>query len=364
MNYFSLFLLSFILLSCADNENSRSKKSVLSSSAPQKHESGIDTRYNEQELITFLDSIGHLPTQPLADDLAFYADSVFLNQQKMSKIISSRDFAILKQAAHKKVIAVNVARRIFGTNNIDSTCNTASLFLTYPTGLIPVVYFPLDNEEFHEFALCIGDPEHCANASLYFFNGNKVIARHDGAGRYYGLGLKHYKDADGRTTVYYVHEFTEGSGSWWNNYFFYKYAGDTLLPVLNVLENGNEQSWSFRTFWLEATVQKTNPLTFKMVYDVQFPDTTKTDWGPSLIDDSTLVPYRWNEQAKRLEGDFLQSKITGPQVLSYCLGDNDLLFINSYYPTLKASLADTAKRKGTIGYLSQVKAYYENKRVE
>lgn len=303
-----------------------------------------------------------MPTHRLADSIAFWPDSIFKNQVQLDSVISLKDFKTLKRAARKGVIEVNTARRIFGNDDIDSNCNEKSVLLTYNKGLIPVVYFPFDTKkEFNEFAICIGDPEHCGNAYLYFFKANRIIARHNGYNRD-GLELKHYKDIDGRTVVYYNEEFARGSGTWWNNFFFYKYDGDKLIPILNELENGNAQGYSIpRVLWLESFVQKTNPLTIKMVYNDYFPDVTKDDYGRVIVDDSTSVQYIWNEQSKILEGQYEKSKISEAQILSYYLGDNDLLFINSYYKTLKGSLVDSAKRKSMLNYLNKIKNYYNNK---
>ena len=354
------------LLSCNNRHKTNNKKTNLDSSVISKPVNKIErksTQYSDQQLETFLDSIGQLPTQPLADTTAFEADSIFKNQLQLDSVISLKDFNILKYAARKGVIAVNTARRIFGNNDIDSNCNEESIFLTYKKGLIPVVYFPFDKKkDFNEFAICIGDPEHCGNAYLYFFKANRIIARHNGYNRD-GLELKHYKDMDGKTVVYYSEEFDRGSGIWWFNFFFYKYDGNKLMPILNELENGNLQQpspWGFRTLWLESFVQKTNPLIIKMVYYGQFPDTTKAGVGTRIIDDSTSVQYIWNEQSKTLEGQYGKSKISKAQVLSYYLGKNDFLFINSYYKTLKSSLLDTAKRKSTLNYLNEVRNYYNN----
>src|SRR6185437_5325911 len=98
-------------------------------------------QYSDQQLETFLDSVGQLSTQPLVNTVAFFADSVFKNQLQLNSIISLKNFNTLKRAARKGVIAVNTARRIFQNNNIDSNCNEKDILLTYKKGFIPVVYF-------------------------------------------------------------------------------------------------------------------------------------------------------------------------------------------------------------------------------
>ncbi len=146
-----------------------------------------------------------------------------------------------------------------------------SILKTYKVGLITVNYYPfsLNKHDFNEFALSIGDGGHCENAYLYFFTGNRIIARHDGYNRD-GLDLSFYRDADGKTVVYYDRNFCTGSGVWWDNFNFYKYDNDKLIPVLDELENGNIQPPYFRARWLESTVESTHPLTIKMVYYQNF----------------------------------------------------------------------------------------------
>jgi hypothetical protein len=334
------------------------------------HENHI--RYSDKRLEDFLDSVGTLSAQSLADTVAFGADSVFKNQTSLDTTLSSKDFEIIKRAIHKGYISVKTARRIFHNPDISYDCNVKSIMLTYKKGLIPVVYYPFDKDttQFNEFAVCIGDPGHCITAALYFFKGNRLIALHEGYNRF-APDLEHYKDSDGKTVVYYGKSFESGSGIWWNNYFFYKYEGNKLIPILNELQNGNRQNffWGPRVMWLESTVQKTNPLTIKMVYyqylpnTASFSDISNYDNDPKIVDDSTLVQYAWNEKTKTLQGDYGKSKITKPQILSYYLEDNELLFINSYYKTLKLALRDTTKRKATLIYLNIIKNHISKKKI-
>ncbi|MEZ2334842.1 hypothetical protein AB6735_04370 [Mucilaginibacter sp. RCC_168] len=356
-------LLFSMLIGCNNKQKPVEKKSsshVPAISKPTSNTPPKKIQYSDQQLEQFLDSVGHLPTQPLAAKTAFWADSIFKNQAQLDSVISLSDFKKLKQATHTGAIDILTARRIFGNKKIDSACNEESVLLTYKEGLIPVVYYPFDKHkaDFNEYAICIGAPTHCENAYLYFFKGNKIIARHNGSSRY-GLNLEHYKDTDGKTVIYYKEEFDDGSGIWWNNYFFYKYDGDKLIPVLNELQNGNLTISVGRAFWLESFVQKTNPLTIKMVYYDQFPvSSDTTDFGPDIINDSTIVKYNWNEQLKIFQGDYKNSKISKPQVLSYYLtGDDDIIFINAYYKTLRAALLDKVKKKRTLYYLNEVKNY-------
>ena len=77
---------------------------------------------------------------------------------------------------------------------------------------------------------------------------------------------------------------------------------------------------------------------------------------PNFIDDSTVVRYAWDEQSKTLKGNYERSKLSKAQIMSYYLGDNEYLFINSHYKLLKRMLNDHQERKSVLGYLQRVKA--------
>ncbi|MDN5285804.1 MAG: hypothetical protein JWR38_2078 [Mucilaginibacter sp.] len=350
--FYVLIFLTFIGCIHQDKQRSKSIHTQKSTNAKPSDKNNKKIQYSDQQLEMFLDSTGKLPTQPLVDKTSFGADSVFKSQQQMDKPISPNDFNRLKLAIRSSKIDVKTAKSIFGNFEVDSTYVNE--------GILPVELFSFDKNknEFNEYAICLGDHGRSWNDGLYFLKSNIIISKHNAYNRY-GLDLTHYKDVDGKTVVYYKEGFDSGSGIWWNNFFFYKYDGNKLIPILNELENGNMQGfWGFRILWLESSIQKTNPLTIKMVYYDQLPDTSKADYGPRIVDDSTTVRYIWDERSKTLQGQYTQSKISKAQILSYYLNENDLLFINTYYKTLKSSLQDKAKRKGTLVYLNNVKNYY------
>jgi hypothetical protein len=345
------------IISCNYKDQQHTANAPGKARVEKNHESDY-VQYNTSQLISFLDSVGKLPTQPLADKASFFADSIFNNQVQLNQTVSAKNFIKLKNAAVRGFIDIETAKTIFQNNRIDSICSNDSFIAERKKGMIPLVFYSFDKNKgvFNEFAICLGDPERCENAYIYFFKGSKIISKQYGYNNY-GLGLNHYKDIDGRTVVYYRIRFVSGSGTWWHQFLFYKYSGDSLVPVLTELQNGNMQSGGMgnRVLWLESFVEKTNPLTIKMVYYDQLPDTTKDDFGPMFIQDSTAVQYLWDAKSNKLIGQYSQSKLTKAQVLSYNLEDNDLLFINTHFKALKESLIDTTKKKLTLRYLNFVK---------
>ncbi len=309
-------------------------------------------RYSDQQLETFLDSIGKLPSQPLMDKVAFFSDSIFKNQQQLNIVIPGSNFEKLKKACKEERLNINIAKAIFGDFKIDSA--------NLKDGIIPLTFVSFDKNknDFKEFAICPADANIDRYCEMYFFSGNKIIAKHKIYHRY-GLDLKHYKDIDGKTIVYYKENYQSGTGICWFNFYFYKYYDNKLIPILNELEYGNLQfPWSIRVLWLESTIQKTNPLTLKMVYYQAYSDSTES---PKYINDSTFVKYIWNEKTKTLVGNYDKSRISKAQIMTYYLEDNELLFINSYNELLKNNLKDKRFRQSTLNYLNEVKNYYDNK---
>jgi hypothetical protein len=321
-----------------------------------------EIKYSEKELIAFFDSVGSLPVQPLADKAAFWADSVFENfTEPMKRAVSPTDFKKLKKAIQAKFINVRTAQQIFGKLNLDTACNANGLLDSVPKGTLRLHYYNFKHgkNKFYEYGIRIGDPEHCPGGSqLFYLKNDTIIARQDGDSRFFDDDVKYFTNVDGEAIVYRLIEFDHGSGIWWLNYFFYKYDGDKLIQVLNELQNGNMQGmWGFRELWLESKIEKTNPLTIKMVFNNYLLDENKIDDGRMIINDSTIVRYKWDKKAKKLEGQYQQSKISKTQILSYYLVDNDLLFIKAFSKPLKAALNNKENRTLMLRYLERLKNY-------
>jgi hypothetical protein len=311
------------------------------------------TRYTDQQLENFLDSIGSLSPSTWASNVAFVADSIFNNQLQLNRVISEKDFSKLKRALLKedeidRAIDVNTAIRIFGSiDEVDSSFIHGNR--------IPLTFYSFDKrkEELNEYALCLGNPYMSWSCVLYFLKGNQIISRHTIYHRY-GLDLKHYKDKDNKTVIYYKENFVSGTGVWQFNYYFYTFDDNKLIPVLNVLQNGNLNGWaSPRSFWLESFVTDTSPLTLKMVYNTTLVDTLNTIF--KLVDDSTFVQFNRDESSQTLVGEYDTRKINANQVLSYYVADNELLFINTHYSLLKNGLNDTSIRAAVLNYLNEIK---------
>lgn len=343
------------------HESKPVNKKRLEKAAKPKAKEYVDIKYTEPQLVAFFDSVGKLPVQPLADKVAFYADSIFKTFTKpVNRQLSTADFKSLKQAITAKRISVNAAKRIFGEFTVDSNCNSNGLFDSVKRGYVylQAYHFIRNKNKFDEFAVGVADRAHCEGAMIYYFRGSKIIAKQEFSRD--ATEPEYFTNTDGENIVYTTYEFTHGSGFSWLNYFFYKYEGDKLIPVLNELGNGNAQgSWIGRVTWLDVSIKKTNPLTLKMVYYNHFVKDNRTGWGPAVINDSTMVSYIWDVKSKTLIGQYEKSKISKAQILSYYMEDNDLLFINVFKKPLKAALNSKENRPLMLRYLRNVKVYQD-----
>ena len=311
-------------------------------------------QYSAQQLEYFLDSIGQLSSQKWIDNATFYSDSIFKNQLSLNDVLTAEDFNKLKRAAKFKAIDISLAKKIFRDLAIDS--------ISLKKDKLQLTLLSFDNHkyEFNEFAIYVGNLYDTEICELYFFKSNAIISKHKIYYRY-GLSLDHYKDADGKTVVYYKENYESGSGIWWYNMYFYKYFDNKIIPILNELENSNLQyPWHIRVLRLESTILKATPLTIKMVYSQELPDTTNN--LHSIINDSTVIHYEWNEQSRTLEGDYSKSKLSRAQLITWYLTDNELLFINSFHNTLRNKLKDSLLiREATLKYLNEVKNAIKSK---
>jgi hypothetical protein len=345
-----------MFFSCKKEETKiATPKPVVKPATTKEEEKTIpQIQYSEKELIAFMDSVAKLPSQPLQDKVSFRTDSIYKIQTNFDRQLSSLEFKQLKQAIKKEKIDLKFAERIFGKYTSDTS--------DVSEGKVPITLFSFDKNksDYNEFALALGWIHEFDGNNLYFFKSGKLISKLIFHYRY-DFELEHYKDKDGKTIVYHKENFQSGVGIWWYNYYFYQYDGDRLIPILNEVENSNLTWPGFRLLWIQSTVVKTNPLTLKMVYHQELFDTSRVETESKLINDSTFVKYNWNERTKKLEGDYAHSKISKPEILSYYLEDNELLFINTNYKLLKKELANPAQKARVLYYLNSAKNYCRNK---
>ena len=316
---------------------------------------GQDTAiiYPDTVLVRFLDSVGHLPSGGLMQDVGRYSDSLFYSQQEINSILSPNDMASLKEACRNRYMDTGDARRILpGVGTIID-----SQFAGYETIPVRLYSFGTHKHSFTDFAILPGNDMQW-DCDLYFFHKNHLLARHN-IYHHYGLELAHYKDRDGHTVVYYKRNYQSGTGIHWYNYQFYKFYNNRLVPVLNEIASAAVgMPWNYRVRHLHATVLNTNPLTMKMVFEQ---DITQDFVHQLAIQrkDSVVVRYTWNKALCRYVPQY-GHKLPKQQILTYYLERNELLFLNTNYRMLKRGLANRCKRKQILFYINQVKNIADN----
>lgn len=319
-----------------------------------------EVHYTEHQLIAFMDSVRRLPTDSLAKRISYPVDSISEHlTTPLNRQFSAQEFKLLQNAIRDSSIKYEVAEKLFGKLTVDRNCKWKGVMDTVQKGSLYLQYYSFGKNKnaFDYFAVALGDVGNCQSAQLFYFKGNKLIGCQDGYSRW-GDDIKCFLAPDGQPVVIKVVVFETGSGIWWNHWYFFKYDGDKIVPVLNELQNGNSQpGWEgAKCQWLKSTILKTEPLTIKMVYyfyTYKYADENGFKSGPYIVNDSTVVHYRWAGKNK-LEGEFDKSKITKAQVLTYYLDDNDLLFINTYQADLDRFLSNKKKRKWVLIYLNDV----------
>lgn len=303
--------------------------------------------YSEKQLESFLDSVGRLPIEPMVKEARHYSDSIFYGRQNMAVKLSPSDYQALLQSAKTRMITVKIAQKYHWDYD------TSEVF----DGKIYINILPFDSnkDKPEKFAFYLGVDIGSAawECDVYFLNRDLLIAKHHVNHRY-GLEMDHYQDEEGKTVIYHKENFQSGSGIWWFDYYFYRYEGNTLIPVLKELQNGNLSMFTAnRSRWLEAKVTDTRPLTLKMIYYLTGEN------GEDIIRDSTLVQYFKDAKSNMLKGNYAKSKLTEEQILAYNLGHyDDLFFTRAHFDILKklANGKDKAKRKLVLYFLNEAKA--------
>jgi len=352
MKWILIFIVLFSLSACKN----KTDKELLVSSGKDANRT---IQYTEKELISFLDSIGKLNPNNWSETLLSIVDSTLYNQTNLNYKLTVSDFKKLKSTVKNGKIDLDFAKRIFPEIKLDS-----SLLNNLENNKLPISFYSFDKKEndFNEFAVSIGyDDGFSWSNDIYFFKSNKVIARHKIFHRY-GLELKHFKNETNKTIIYYKVNYGSGTGIWWNQFNFYLYDKDKLIPTLTEIENVNLQfPWSIRAYWIKSTILKTKPLKFKFVFNNQFVDTLGHQI--EFINDSTEVEYNFDTQKKIYKPIFSNTKLNRLKLLTYFQANNELLFVNTNYELFKKELngRDLVRRQAILNYLNELKNGLKNK---
>lgn len=314
-------------------------------------------QYSDEELIALLDSIGHLNPNSWTEELASIVDTVLNSPIQLNKQLSPKDFkelkATLKDSGKNTAIDLDLAKRIFPQLEIDSSLAADAASMENKLS-IDFYTFDKNANDFNEFAISIYDGPSWDN-DVYFFKSDKVIAKHE-IFHHYGFELKHFKNEINETVIYYRVNYGSGTGIWWDQFNFYRYDTDKLLPTLTEIRDINLQyPWSIRAYRIESSILSTKPLKLKFVFDNQITDASENQID--FINDSTVIKHKFNTIKKIYEPEFTDTKLNKLKLLTYFHADNELLFVNANYDLFKKELSgnDQARRQAVMSYLLKLK---------
>lgn len=341
MNRPAIFFVLLSLIFCSP----QTVKQAISQDGNVSHIS-----YTEQELVSFLDSIGSLNPDSWTKELSFLVDSTLESQVNLNRKLGTAELDKLENAIENNEIGLDFAKQIFPEVALDTT------YTSYFTdGYLPIKRYQF-TKELNEFAVLVGYEGSWEN-DIYFFKGNTIIAKHHIYYRY-GFYPSHFKNENNETVVYYTVCYGSGSGIWWHQYNFYTYKGNSLLPILTVPQNINLQfPWGLRAYWIESEVTEQIPLQLKLTYSNHF---FGTEEYVELINDSTVVTYSITRQNGRYVPDFSDTKMNQNKLLTYHIAENDLLFVNAHYNLLREGL-NGKQRQTILKYLGELKNWINKK---
>ncbi len=300
---------------------------------------------SEKELIQFMDSVSKLNPENWEKEVSHISDSVYESQIQMDVQISAIDFEKLRGQAVTSRLDINLFKRLFPEEIIDSTY--------IDNDSLPITIYHFSENKFDLFVIQIFKVGWDAN--VYFFNKNRIVAKHHIFHRY-GLEIASFQVSMNETIIYYEQNFASGSDIFWSNYNFFKFSNNSLIQVLNELSDVHQRNYFERkSFQLSTEIVSVNPLIIKMYYDQFFMDSIGEPI--TIIKDSEKVVYNWNDSSKQFVPDFSNSKLSKHKILSYYLDNTELLFINTHYDLLKGIIngKNKIKRKLVFEYLKEVK---------
>ena len=342
MKWTTIFIILLGLTAC---KNQATKNQSVST----ENDSIETVQYSENELVSFLDSIGQLNSETWIEELSFMVDSVLNSQTTLNSELTAQNFKKLKMAIEENEIDIDLAKQIFPELKIDSNLT-----------VVPISLYSFDKnqDEFKKFAIMIGYTEW--ENDVYFFNGKKIIAKHSIFHRY-GFEPKHFKNENNQTVVFYTVNYGSGSGIWWHQFNFYKYDNEQLVPILTEIQNINLQPpWGIRAYWIETKIVNEKPLQLKFVYYNQFYemseyDTHGLDYSTiNFINDSTIVTYHIDKQSGKYTPNFNGTKQNRNKLTSYFHSAGENLFVNAHYDLLKNGLnGNDTIRKAILNYLNE-----------
>lgn len=368
----ALTLILIFLFGCKDNQNEKTvdiqtvyknqqntrkystfETDFFASNTLSKDSMHLENNYlkfNENELLKFLDSIKNTPYKYSNIHNIKFDDSSYHHILNINQKLNDSLYSLLKNNAKKGIININLAKNIFPhlKNGLD--------YKNYQNE-IKINFYPFDENasDFYYFAISIGNDDGIQyKNSLYFFKSDTVLEKHT-INHGTGLNLNHFINEFNKLIVYFKIEYTRGSGIWYMRNKFFVYENSSLSPVLDITKNSNlSRPWTYRTYYLDAFILEENPLKVKYKYGCNFISENYDEYN--FIIDSAIVHYHFNQQKNKYFPDFSNSDID--KILkTYNLNSNEFNYYKLYYDKIIKYLdtKDTMKKRALFWLLYNLK---------
>lgn len=302
------------------------------------------------EMLEYLDSVGRLNPDSMTLALITSIDTTYI-QKGMNKELLPNELEKLIHYVKEGSIELEFAKEIFPNLKYNDT----QIIIKDQDSLLLVSYFDLssDEEQFEKFAITIGESSLSWENDIYFIENSQIIYFLHSFHRY-GLDIKSFEDQN-KTVVYFRENFGSGTGIWWNQFRFFSINEGVMQPILSEMANVNLSGWSYRQFTVESKILSQSPLKIQFEYQTTLPN--QESQPTDLINDSTVVTYKWNNDSK-LEADFSKSTLSRNKLVGYYLGNSDLLFVNTHIELFRKYLSssDMKSRAAVKSYLMNLKA--------
>jgi hypothetical protein len=331
----------FILNCCKTNNPKTNANQNLQDSI--NNEFDLKTIFSESEKFLYMDSISKINPREMIFKIAHDVDSVFNSSILINKTLSDREFIEIEKSKETGKISLKTARKVFNFTQDSIWIEKDSVFLKY---------YDLDN--YMDYAICFGEPSVTWENDFFFLKKNRLLIKrhiyHHG-----NLNFKFFQDVDNNTVVYWTECFGTGTGVWQYNYFFLKYFNQKIIPILNIIQNGNLRvGVSYRNFWIESKIVSTNPLKMKFEFNMDLPNESLND-RVEILNDSSTIDFCWNENKTKLLGNF-NEKLKMSDIYCYYINTTENYNILQNINLLKKFLngTDSLKRKAVLYYLDNI----------
>lgn len=320
-----IVLCSLLVLSC----NSVKKEKLVEVEDDSFDYPEYDTLGKHRLVLkSFLDSISELDVKTLIPQNR-ESDSIFRSMKKVNKLISQKDFGIIKKALETNKILSSKVYKLFGEKGFLENDNTSDTIHFHS-------YFPTEKKDVtKEFVVSVDWNGQNGYKWFYFFRGNRLLSKVK-IRYYFEVGLKLYRNEGGRVICCFPQNQAYGSSLKWDNYNFYLFDDNDLKPVLNELMLVHFYYPLDPKKELDSKIISYVPLKIEMTYN-SFYYNFHQDTVKSYSQGIDTLEYKWDKLSKQYVC-VNDSVFPYEKRLTYELEENNHLFLHQHAKELNKML--------------------------